>query len=584
MRINSIRIKIMTVIITALTFIIIASAIIPVINQKKQLLMSTEANLNTNGKMLRYVLEETFMSSEISEFSVNMIKGLSGFENFKEVSVYKADAKPLFNNESIKQTQMDNNKYFKKVMETASPLTVQNFKKREVEYFFPIPNERPMWKEISGENKTAAIIYFKVSIDTIYKQIKRSLVTTAISFSFFGLLFGVFLILQLGKTVVLPIFKIGKAFKEVGNGNFKAQVSVNSKDELGDFAGYFNNFTSNIRNIIIKMKEISQNTKNVGEHLNNISSETSASTEEISAIILSSKENIEMLDGKIKQTSEFIKKITNSIGEITESIDKQSYAVNQSSSSIEEMAASIGNIANLVNEKKSLSDLLSKTAKDGMIKAEESSSAIEKITKSTTNMLEMIAVINNIADQTDLLAMNAAIEAAHAGDAGKGFAVVADEIRKLAEITGENAKSIGDALQKAVDDIHIATEINKNSSDSFNNLVVGIQEILNFMAEITNSMKELSFGSREIVGAITSLLEMTENIKSSVNKINDNSKQIIENVDQVSDFSYQSSVGMEEVSKGAIQISYSMLTLIDVSKENEENIKTLDEELKNFQT
>nr|HPO50992.1 methyl-accepting chemotaxis protein [Spirochaetota bacterium] len=180
--------------------------------------------------------------------------------------------------------------------------------------------------------------------------------------------------------------------------------------------------------------------------------------------------------------------------------------------------------------------------------------------------------------------MNAAIEAAHAGDAGKGFAVVADEIRKLAEITGENAKSIGDALQKAVDDIHIATEINKNSSDSFNNLVVGIQEILNFMAEITNSMKELSFGSREIVGAITSLLEMTENIKSSVNKINDNSKQIIENVDQVSDFSYQSSVGMEEVSKGAIQISYSMLTLIDVSKENEENIKTLVEELKNFQT
>ncbi|HOV15114.1 MAG TPA: methyl-accepting chemotaxis protein, partial [Spirochaetota bacterium] len=567
MKLNSIQIKMMSIIVVALFIIITISLFVSLTSQGKQLLISTENNLKINTMAIKTIIRESMITGE-REFTVNTIKNLKKIDDIKDIAIYKANGNVTFvsEEEKSKYKSLIKDDNFNKVLNENKPLTIQNLKQKEIEYFFPIQNDESCWDCHTKDNKIGAIVYFKISIQHIYKQIENARNTLLVFFIGLGLIFAVIIVLRINKIILKPIFIIGNAFKQVGEGNLETKVAVASNDEIGDFSSYFNIFTTNIKQIITKIKGISENTKRVGEHLNNISSETSASTEEISAIILSSKENIEMLDSKIKDTAESIKKITNSIQKITESIDRQSSAVDQSSSSIEEMAASIGNIAKLVEEKKSLSDVLSKTAKDGMNKVEESIESIDKITKSTNNMLEMIAVINNIAEQTDLLAMNAAIEAAHAGDAGKGFAVVADEIRKLAEITSENAKSIGQALQKAVDDIHTATDINRTSSDSFNNLVLGIQDILNFMSEITNSMKELSFGSKEIVGAITSLLEMTDNIKTSVNMINDNSKQITQNVDQVSEFSYQSSVGMEEVSKGAIQISRSMLTLMEVSK------------------
>jgi len=577
---NSIQIKIMSLIIIALLIIVFISLFFSINSQKNHLLKQEEKNLSKNTSMLNAMIREIMLKGQ-NDIAFNLMQNLKKIEDFKELSIYNPNGKISFTNE--KKT-FSNNPVFLEVIKTNKPIDIENKETKEMEYFFPIQNEKECWQCHSDKDVIRGVAYFKVSIAGLYKNINEGRLILFFIFVLIGVIFAVIVIIFLHKIIINPLFSIGSAFKKAGEGDFDIKVSIRSKDELGDLASSFNNFTNNIKQIIIKIKNISENNKTLGNNLNVIASDTSSSTEEISAIIMTSKENIYMLNRKINETVDSIKNISLSIEKIANLIDNQSSAVTQSSSSIEQIANSIENITKVVEDKKRLSDSLSNTAKDGIEKMAESVEAIEKISKSTNNMLEMIGVINNIADQTDLLAMNAAIEAAHAGDAGKGFAVVADEIRKLAEITQENANSIGNALKKAVEDIHRASKLNNNAGESFDNLVLGIQNILNFMNEIMGNMKELSYGSKEIVRAINSLLEMTEHIKINSNQINESSKHINENITQVSDFSYQSSNGMEEVSKGAIQISKSMLTLAELGKENADSIVLLDKELKKFKT
>ena len=122
-------------------------------------------------------------------------------------------------------------------------------------------------------------------------------------------------------------------------------------------------------------------------------------------------------------------------------------------------------------------------------------------------------MINKISSQTDLLSMNAAIEAAHAGEAGKGFAVVADEIRHLADESREYSREMEISLQKTVSDINEANEINKISGNAFHDLYSGILEVVHAMEETSLSMNELEIGSNEIVSALSNLIKITEEIK-----------------------------------------------------------------------
>lgn len=428
----------------------------------------------------------------------------------------------------------------------------------------------------------------KLGSETYESAAKSSDVTLRNALAIFAaaIALSVFASLILGRRIMRSLDLLGRRARDIskGTGDLTLEISGGTHDEIGELGASFNEFIEKLERTIAHVKETSKKNKEIGAALSRIAVDTSSDIQQISATVNSSKDSIHRLNDEIQSSVGIMEKIAGHIEEMAKSIESQSAAVTQSSASIEEIAASIGTITSVVEQKKELSDRLSQTAQDGFKKMEMSSSAIVKVSRSADSVVKMVDVINGITANLNLLAMNAAIEAAHAGEWGRGFAVVAQEVRALAEDTARNAKSIAKTLKATVSDMQSASQLNLTAKSSMADLISGIKDIVNAMEETRSGMGELSAGSKEIVKAVASLMELMTDIRERSAGINENSVSINANMSRVAGLSAKTSGGMQEITVAVSHVSEAMTRLSEIGKTNEQSSAEIDRELSQFKT
>ena len=246
------------------------------------------------------------------------------------------------------------------------------------------------------------------------------------------------------------------------------------------------------------------------------------------------------------------------------------------------MVSNIASITNSLEKSDNIVKELAAATSEGKSTLLNSNTVTQKIADESGGLIEASSVIQNIASQTNLLAMNAAIEAAHAGEAGKGFAVVADEIRKLAEESSVQGKTITDTLKKLSDDIVGLSDSSKIVEEKFNAIFKLSENVRGMSAELTAAMREQENGSREVLAAIKNISSVTMEVKNGSEEMLVGGKGVAEEMRKLDGLTVVIKDSMNEMSAGVQQINNAVHEVNDLARKNKDSINGLAEEVGKF--
>jgi methyl-accepting chemotaxis protein len=355
-----------------------------------------------------------------------------------------------------------------------------------------------------------------------------------------------------------------------------------SKDEPGDMAKYFNRMIDKIKALIFVIKDESTTLSQTGDELAAHTTETAAAVTEITANIQSIKSRVLNQSASVTQTAVTMNRIVDHINMLGKLVENQTASVSKSSASVEKMVANIQSVTQTLVRNVNNIVGLSESSEIGRKGLEEVAADIQKIAEESAGLLEINAVMENISSQTNLLSMNAAIEAAHAGEAGKGFAVVANEIRKLAESSSSQSKTISVVLKKIKDSIDKITRSTEGVLSKFEVIGSGIQTVTEQEKAVKDAMEEQEVGSKIILEAISQLKEMTEQVKQNANEMMQGSREVIGESRSLEQLTEEITGGVNEIATGAEQINSSMDRVAGISIDNRERISALVAEVSKF--
>jgi methyl-accepting chemotaxis protein len=399
-----------------------------------------------------------------------------------------------------------------------------------------------------------------------------------------SVLIGAVIVFVICTRFTKPIVTVADTLRDIseGEGDLTKAITVKSNDEIGELGTYFNATLEKIRNLIIIIKQEAVALLGIGNELSSNMNETAAAVNQIAANIQSITGRVMNQSASVRETGATMEQMSGNITKLNGDIEQQTANISQSSTAIEEMLANIQSVTqtlvkNLENVKR-----LAEASEVGRGGLQEMSTDIQEIARESAGLLEINAVMENIASQTNLLSMNAAIEAAHAGEAGKGFAVVADEIRKLAESSSEQSKTISTVLKKITDSIGKITASTAAVLNKFEAIDTGVKTVATQEENVRAAMEEQGAGSRQILEAIGALHDITQRVKSGSLEMLDGSREVITESQNLEKVTQEITGGMNEMATGADQINLAVNHVNTLSGTNKDNIDILVREVSRF--
>jgi len=384
--------------------------------------------------------------------------------------------------------------------------------------------------------------------------------------------------------IVKPIATTVDALKGIakGDGDLTVRLAITGNDEMTDLCCYFNETIAKIGSSIKAVENNAHIMEGIGSQLASNMTETASSVHEISSNIESVKGQAVTQAASVTETASTIEKIICTIKNLNSNIETQASSVAMSSSSIEQMVANISSITSTLEKSDGLIKDLGSATQDGKETLAASNSVTAKIAEESGSLMEASSVIQHIASQTNLLAMNAAIEAAHAGEAGKGFAVVADEIRKLAEESASQGKTITATLKSLSSEIEGLSSSSKVVETKFNAIFSLAEQVREMSVRLTEAMKEQENGSREVLTAIKDINQVTNEVQEGSAEMLKGSEGVAIEMEKLSGLTRVITDSMNEMAKGATQISNAVQEVAEITSKNKHSIDVLVQEVKKF--
>ncbi|MFP4375213.1 MAG: methyl-accepting chemotaxis protein [Spirochaetaceae bacterium] len=339
---------------------------------------------------------------------------------------------------------------------------------------------------------------------------------------------------------------------------------------------------ANLQVIMLGMRELAEENRELTHRLSAGAARSRETSEEVVERIGAVRDQIVRLDARIAETSHAFDEINNGITDLRNELESQASAVDETSASVEQMSASIDSVAQIARERNDATTGLLEIVQTGGSQARTSDEIIEEIAGGVEQISGMVQVINTVAAQTRILSMNAAIEAAHAGEYGRGFAVVADEIRKLAENTSSNTSQISSTLQEFVQRIYAAREASTKTGESFEHISGEIDRFVQAFTEISQSTSELATGSKEMVSGVGSLRESATRIQEQSEAIQTSTRTINEAVESVHRFSGETRGHIDELDAESRKIAEEQKSITETGEQSDACIEQLMTELKYF--